>query len=665
MIDSSDPVELNTGAAEIAWQPTPEYLARSRLRRFMERYGIPTFPQLYRRSVTDMEWYWDAVVQDLELEFFTPYSRVLDLPAGIEWPRWFVGGAYNYVHDAVDRQAASRPNGTAISWEGEDGEVRTLTYGELHTQVSRAANVLRSLGIGKGDRIGVFMPMLPETAVATLAISRLGAIYVPIFSGYGAAAVASRLNDCDARLLITADGFYRAGKAISMLQIATKAATLSPSLESILVVPRLQGTEYNPKSKVGVPSGPTKCVDWRALVDSQPDHCPTEQTAADDPFMVIYTSGTTGQPKGVVHVHSGFPIKAAQELAYCFDLHAGERLFYLSDIGWMMGPWSIIGSLMLGATLFLYEGAITYPQPDRIWEMVERHGITHLGISPTAVRSLMAHGDEMVKRHDLRSLQILAGAGEPWSEGAWRWLFEVVGEGKRPIINYSGGTEVSGGILSNNTLLPIKPCAFSGPVPGMAADVVDEAGNSVRGQVGELALRTPCPGTTRDFWRDPDRYLETYWSRVPGLWMHGDWARLDDDGFWYILGRSDDTIKVAGKRIGPAEVESAALSHPAVAEAAAVGVPDELKGEALILFAVLRARHSPNDTLRAEIEATVVSHLGKALKPHAVLFTEELPRTRNGKILRRLVRQSYLGEPPGDLSALENPSALKAVASAK
>jgi acetyl-CoA synthetase len=381
--------------------------------------------------------------------------------------------------------------------------------------------------------------------------------------------------------------------------------------------------------------------------------------------MIIYTSGTTGRPKGVVHAHAGFPLKAAQELAYCFDLHAGDRLFWISDIGWMMGPWAITGALMLGATCFLYEGAIAHPQPDRVWAMVERHRITHLGISPTAVRGLMGHGDRWVRAHDLGSLLFLAGAGEPWNPGPWRWLFEVVGGGTRPLINYSGGTEVSGGILSCNPLLPLKPCAFSAPVPGMAADVVDPAGQPVRGAVGELAIRQPWPGITRGFWRDPDRYLETYWSRVPGLWVHGDWARVDQDGFWYIEGRSDDTIKIAGKRVGPAEVESAALSHPAVAEAAAIGVPDSLKGEALVVFATLRPGHAQTEQLRAEIEAAIVAHLGKALKPQAVRFVRDIPRTRNGKILRRLVRSAHLGEPPGDLSALENSAALEAISEAE
>jgi acetyl-CoA synthetase len=294
-----------------------------------------------------------------------------------------------------------------------------------------------------------------------------------------------------------------------------------------------------------------------------------------------------------------------------------------------------------------------------VWSLVERHRVTHLGIAPTAIRTLMGHGDHWVTQHDLGSLVVLAGAGEPWNPEPWRWYFDVVGGGKRPIINYSGGTEVAGGILGSNTLLPIKPCAFSAPVPGMAADVVDYEGNPVRGAVGELALRATCPGTTRGFWGDPQRYLDTYWSRIPGLWVHGDWARIDEDGFWYILGRSDDTIKVAGKRVGPAEVESAAIAHPAVVEAAAIGIPDELKGEALVLFVRLHVGHAPTQQVTSEIDDGLMAQLGKVFRPHRIYIVADLPRTRNGKILRRLVRQQYLGEPLGDMSALENPEALQ------
>jgi acetyl-CoA synthetase len=651
------PVAQDSDSPDIAWRPGPAYIERSRLRRFMERHGIASVADLMARSTTDLAWFWDAVVQDLELEWFHPYSAVVDLSRGIEWPRWFPGGRYNYVHDAVDKQALRlRPGARAVGWEGEDGAVRTLTFAELYHEVNRAANALKALGIGKGDRVGIFMPMLPETVVATLAVSKIGAIFIPIFSGYGAAAVAARLSDCDAKLLITADGFYRRGAPIPMKETADEAAALSPTVQHLLVVRRL-GRD--------VPWTAGRDVWWHDLVPAQSADCPTEQTDAEDPYMIIYTSGTTGRPKGAVHTHCGFPIKGAQDMAHTFDVQAGDSFFWISDIGWMMGPWVISGSLMLGATCFLYEGLISYPEPDRVWALIERHRITHLGISPTAIRSLMGQGDHWPHDRDLSSLLFFGSSGEPWNPDPWRWLLDVVGGGTRPIINYSGGTEISGGILSCIPLLPLKPCSFNAPVPGMAADVVDAEGRPVRGAVGELAIRQPWPGMTRGFWRDDARYLDAYWARVPGVWIHGDWARIDEDGFWYILGRSDDTIKVAGKRVGPAEVESAAVSHPAVAEAAAIGVPDALKGESLVVFAMLRPGHAESDALRAEIEAAIVHQLGKSLKPHAIFFVRDIPRTRNAKILRRLVRKRYLDEPLGDTSALENPAALDEIAAAR
>jgi len=656
MPDYPIPVAHDSDSPDIVWRPSPAYLERNRLRRFMARHSIATLDELLARSTSDLRWFWDAVVQDLELEWFQPYTAVVDLSRGVAWARWFPGGRYNYVHDAVDKHAAQRPNAPALAWEGEDGTVRAFTCAELATEVNRAANALKTLGIGKGDRVGVFMPMIPEVVIATLAISKIGAIFIPIFSGYAGTAVAARLTDCDAKLLITADGFLRRGSAVPMKETADEAAALSPSVAHVLTVRRLGRA---------VPWTTGRDVWWHDALAGQPDECATEQTEAEDPYMIIYTSGTTGRPKGALHTHCGFPIKGAQDMAHSFDLQAGDTLFWITDIGWMMGPWAISGTLMLGARLFIYEGLPSYPQPDRLWELTARHGVTHLGVSPTLIRALMGQGDHWPQAHDLSRLLFFGSTGEPWNPDPWRWLFDVVGGGTRPILNYSGGTEIAGGILACSPLLPLKPGCFNAPVPGMAADVVDADGVPLREAVGELVIRRPWPGMTRGFWGDPERYIETYWSRIPGVWVHGDWARIDADGFWYILGRSDDTIKVAGKRVGPAEVESAAVAHPAVAEAAAIGVPDDLKGEVLVVFALLRPGSAPDAALRAAVEATIVGQLGKTLKPHAIHFVRDLPRTRNGKILRRLVRKSYLGEPLGDTSALENPPSLDEIAAAR
>jgi acetyl-CoA synthetase len=397
---------------------------------------------------------------------------------------------------------------------------------------------------------------------------------------------------------------------------------------------------------------------WSDAVSTRAGAGATERTDAEDPLMIIYTSGTTGRPKGAIHTHCGFPVKAAQDMVHAFDVQPGERMYWVSDMGWMMGPWELLGMTVLGGTIVTYDGALDFPGPDRLWSIVERHEVDVLGVSPTLIRSLMRHGEEPVRRHTLTSLRILGSTGEPWNPEPWRWLFEIIGGGRLPIINYSGGTEVSGGLVAGNVLTPLKPAAFAGPPPGIAADVVDEQGRSVRNQVGELVVRAPWIGMTRGFWNDSERYEQTYWSRFPDVWVHGDWAAIDEDGLWYILGRSDDTIKIAGKRLGPAEVESVLVEHPAVIEAAAIGVPDAMKGQALVCFCVLRAGREPTAALVEELKSLVAGRLGKPLRPASLEVVSDLPKTRNAKVMRRVIRAAYLGEPAGDVSSLENPQAV-------
>ena len=640
-------------AGEVVWRPTQEYLTRSRLLGFMRRHGIEKYPEFLQRSVDDPEWFWAAVVEDIDFQFYEPFRQVLDLSRGKEWARWFTGGRLNYVHNALDKHAAGPArHRTAIRWEGEEGQTRSLTYGELDEEVRRLSNVLMSLGVSKGDRVGLFMPMGPEVAAASLAVSKIGAIYIPLFSGFNASAIATRLKDAEARLLITADGFYRRGQNVPMKETADEAVRRSPSVEHVLVYRR-----------TGRPIAWTEGQDvwWHEALAQAGTSVPTVPLDPEDPFMIIYTSGTTGRPKGAIHSHDGFPLKGVQDMAHLFDVQEDDVLFWFTDMGWMMGPWAIIGALTLGATVLLYDGAPDYPRPDRVWELVERHRVTVLGISPTAIRALMRQGEEWVRRHDLSSLRVLGSTGEPWNPEPWLWYFEHVGGSRCPIINYSGGTEISGGILGGTTIQPLRPMAFTGPVPGMDADVVDEKGRPVRGSVGELVLRQPWPGMTRGFWRDRERYLQTYWSRWPGVWAHGDWALIDKDSFWYIQGRSDDTLKVAGKRLGPAEVETAAMTHPAVAEAAAIGKPDELKGEVPVVFAVLNPGHEPGDGLREEIIEAVARELGRPFRPNAVRFVEELPKTRNAKVMRRVVRAAYLDRDLGDITSLENPASVEAI----
>ena len=647
----SDGPSLRT---EPAWRPQPEHLARSRLLRFVRRAGLSSVNELRECAAAEPAWFWGEVVRDLDLAWYRPPDRTLDLSDGLPFPRWFPGGRLNYVNNAVDRHARG-PAGDqpALIWEGEEGATRTLTYRALLGEVERAAAALHALGVRRGDRVGILLPMTLECAIATLACSRIGAIYTPIFSGYAAPAVAARLNDCTARVLITADGFFRRGRVVPLKAIADEAVRSAPSVEHLLVVRRVGIAD--------VPWQQGRDVWWDDLVPRQASGFPCVETEADAPFMVIYTSGTTGRPKGAVHTHAGFPIKAAQDMAHCFDIQADDRVWWYTDLGWMMGPWLIMGSLILGATAVLYDGAPDWPAPDRLWAVAARHRVTTLGVAPTGVRALMRADPQGPARHDLSSLRALASSGEPWNPEPWWWYFHVVGSGRCPVINYSGGTEISGGIVAATTVEPQQPCGFAGPVPGMAADVVDEAGQSLRGEVGELVLRQPWVGMTQGFWGDRERYLETYWSRWPDVWMHSDWALVDQDGSWYIHGRSDDTLTIAGKRLGPAEVESAAAAHPAVAEAAAIGVPDEIKGERIVVFAVLGAGHDPADELAAAVADTVAAQLGKPLRPAAVHFVHDLPRTRSNKIMRRLVRATFLGDDPGDLSSLENPSALDAV----
>ena len=592
--------------SEAPWQPTAADLAESRLARFVRDALAGTrhatvaaaadgLETLQARAVADPGWFWGLAADDIGVAWQRRPATVLDLAGGPARARWWIGGAFNHAVAATEPWAAARPDEAALAWEGEDGAVRTFTWAELDREVRRAARRLAAAGVGEGTRVGILLPMLAETAIAVLALGRLRAVFSPIFSGFAAPAIAARLAAFEATHLITADGFLRRGAVVPLKAVADEAVELAPGVRTVVVVRRLGRAALETADRAG------RDVDWASEatptgdadaspsgVDPAADAVPPTEPEA--PYMVIYTSGTTGQPKGTVHVHGGFPIKAAQDLAHTFDLRAGDTLCWFTDLGWMMGPWAISGALLLGARLVMYEGAPDWPDAGRLWSLVARHRITHFGVSPTLVRALRAHGEAPVRDHDLSSLRVIGSTGEPWNPDPWRWCFDVVGGGRLPIVNYSGGTEIAGGIVGCSLLRPIRPTSFNGPCIGMAADIVDGDGRPVRGAVGELALRAPWPGMTRGFWAEPgdERYLETYWSRIPGLWIHGDWAATDADGYWYIHGRSDDTLKVAGKRVGPAEVEACAVAHPAVLAAAAIGIPDELKGEAIVVLCVPR-----------------------------------------------------------------------------
>jgi len=663
--------------ASHVWTPSPAVVDRSNVNRFMTRHGISSYHELIARSTDQIEWFWEAVVEELGITFSRPYDAILDASRGIAWPRWFLGGAVNLADHCLDRHAQSAGRDrTAVIAETEEGVVRRLSYAELHAETCRFSNALKRLGIAPGDSVGLFLPMVPEAVVAFMGCATIGAVAVPIFSGFGAQAVAARLADAGAKVLVTVDATSRRGRPIPLEPVAVEAAAGCPSLKHLIVARRsAEGRAGTPRAR-SVPGPPplappsqggerdapaTGAIDWDELLAPESPDCPSVPLDPESPVLIAYTSGTTGRPKGAVHVHGGFLVKIAQEAAYQVDMQRDDRLFWVTDLGWIMGPWEIVGSLAAGGTVVLAEGAPDYPAPDRLWSMVERHRVTILGVSPTLIRALARHGDDPIRCHDLASLRILASTGEPWDPESWRWYFEHAGGGRLPIINFSGGTEVGACLLSPLPITPLKPCSLGGPALGMAVDVFGADGRPLRGSLGELVCTKPWPSMTRGIWGDPERYLATYWSRWPDVWVHGDWACIDDDGDWFLHGRSDDTLNVAGKRLGPAEVESILAEHPAVAESAAVGVPDDLKGEVILCFATLRAGHLPSNALRGELCNLVAHALGKSFEPKSVVFVAELPKTRSGKIVRRVIRSIAIGQDLGDCSSIENMGALEGI----
>jgi acetyl-CoA synthetase len=634
---------------EFVWEPSEGVLDRANVVRLMRRHGIADYWELVRRAQDDPEWFWPAAIEDMGLEFSEPWMQVVDASRGPEWATWFVGGKLNLAWNCVHRWArGERASAVAAIGLGEDGSRQALTFAEMSAEVTKLAEGLRELGVGPGDAVATYLPMSPQVAIASHACAHLGAIQVPIFSGFAAPAVAARLVDSDAKVLVTADGSLRRGKRVAMKEIVDEAAAEARHLEHVVVWRRL-GDAFSMSERD---------VDWDELTEAQPATLEPLEVESEHPYLLTYTSGTTGRPKGVVHVQGGFLVSIAREAAYQADLRPDDVLHFATDMGWIMGPWTVVGGGAMGCTIVYAEGAPDWP-PDRLWRLVESERVSVLGLSPTLVRALIPHGEP---KADLSSLRIFVTTGEPWNPDPYMWLYERVGGGRAPVINISGGTEVGACFLSPSVAIPIKSCSLGGPALGMAVDVVDAGGRPVRGEVGELVCRKPFPGMTRGFWRDPERYLDTYWRRLPGVWVHGDWASIDEDGYWFLHGRSDDTLNIAGKRVGPAELESAAVAHPAVAEAAAVGVPHDVKGEVAWIFCVLVPGQEPTDELAAEVSELVARELGKAFRPDRVAFVPALPKTRSAKIVRRAVRAKALGADPGDLSSLENPESLEAIA---
>jgi acetyl-CoA synthetase len=635
------------------WTPSEELIERSNLSRLMGRLGVDDYHALHRLSLDEPDRFWSAVVADLELDLSEPWEHVVDTSEGPEWAKWFVGSRLNLAWNCVHRWAAGElRDAEAAVWQSEDGERQSLTWHELSHEVSVLAEGLASMGIGEGDVVGIYLPMSPQVAIASHAIAHLGAVQVPIFSGFAAHAVGARLADAGAKALITADGSLRRGQVVPMKQIADEALRDAPTVTHTVVWRRLGADDT--RMVLG------RDVYWDDLVDGRSGELPVVQVDAEAPYLIAYTSGTTGRPKGALHVQGGFLVSIAREAAYQSDLHPGDRVHFATDMGWIMGPWTVVGAGANGAAVVFAEGAPDWPA-DRLWKLVEAERVTMLGVSPTLIRALIPHGDPVA---DLSSLRSFCTTGEPWNLDPYMWLHERVGGGRAPIVNISGGTEVGACFLSTCILEPIKPVALGFPALGIDLDVVDAEGRPVRGDVGELVCRRPWPGMTRGVWGDPERYLDTYWRRFPGVWTHGDWASIDEDGYWFLHGRSDDTLNIAGKRIGPAELESAAVGHPAVAEAAAVGVPHDVKGEVAWVFCVPRPGVEPDDALTREVADAIAAELGKAFRPDRVAWVQALPKTRSAKIVRRAVRARALGRDPGDLSSVENPESLDEIARA-
>jgi acetyl-CoA synthetase len=636
---------------DFVWTPTPDQVESANITRLARRLGVERYHDLHRISIEEPARFWPAVIEDLGLEWSEPWTDVLDDSRGAEWATWFVGGKLNLAWDCVHRWAAGElAEEEAAIWQSEDGRRVAYTWRELSDEVYRLAEGLASLGLGPGDAVGIYLPMSPQVAIASHACAHIGAVQVPIFSGFAAPAIAARLADAKAKALITADGSLRRGQVVRMKEIADEALQNAPTVTHTVVWRRLELDD--------LPMTFGRDRFWDDVAAYSGERLAPTQVDSEHPYLLAYTSGTTGKPKGALHVQGGFLVSIAREVAYQANVKPGDRIHFATDMGWIMGPWTVTGGGACGATVVYAEGAPDFPD-DRLWRLVESERVTMLGVSPTLVRALLPKGEPEA---DMSSLKAICTTGEPWNRDPYMWLFEHVGGGHVPIVNCSGGTEVGACFLSTCVTEPVKPVALGFPALGQDMDVFDAAGKPVCGEVGELVCKRPWPGMTRGIWGDDERYLDAYWRRFPGVWTHGDWASVDGDGYWFLHGRSDDTLNIAGKRIGPAELESAAVAHHAVAEAAAIGVPHDVKGEVAWIFCVLRPGTDPTSACALEISTAVTDELGKAFKPERIVFVSALPKTRSAKIVRRAVRARVLGRDPGDLSSLENPEALDEIA---
>ena len=610
-------------------------------------------PSIYQRADEDFEGFWAE--QAKNLTWFKPYDKVLEWNA--PWAKWFVGGELNACFNCVDRHIAGvRKNKAAIIWEGEPGDDRVLTYRDLYREVNRAAAALQRLGVKKGDRVAIYMGMVPELPISLLACARLGAPHNVVFGGFSPAALRDRINDSQAKVVITCDGAYRRGAVVPLKDNVDAAVAECPSIEKVLVVQRVGPNAKRVTMKDG------RDIWWHDALNAEPwREVPCEPVDAEHPLYILYTSGTTGQPKGVLHTTAGYLLGTSTTHRLVFDLKEDDTYFCTADIGWVTGhSYIVYGPLTNGATSLMYEGAPDYPDKDRMWSIVEKFGVTTYYTAPTAIRAHMRWGDEYTQRHGLDSLRLLGTVGEPINPEAWIWYHTNIGHGRCPVVDTWWQTE-TGMILITPLpgLVTLKPGSATRPFPGLSAAILDDAGNAVPDNSGgNLVMTRPWPAMMRTIWGDDERYAQQYWSKYPGKYLTGDGARRDGDGYFWLLGRVDDVVNVAGHRIGTMEVESALVSHPSVAEAAVIGISDELKGQALAAFVTPRSGFKPSEQLIKELRAQVTKEIGPIARPDKIFFTAELPKTRSAKIMRRLLRDVAEGRVLGDTTTLTDPTVL-------
>jgi acetyl-CoA synthetase len=624
---------------ERVFPPPPEFQKKALIRSLKE------YQKLYDEAAKDPDGYWGARAKE-ELYWKTPFQTVL------EWKppnaKWFLGGITNLCYNALDRHLAKYAEKTAILFEGEPGDVRKLSYRQLHADVCRLANGLKSLGVRKGDRVGIYLPMIPEAATAMLACARIGAVHSVVFGGFSSEAVRERMNDAGAKVVLTADGGWRKGSVVPLKANVDAALPHMPSVEKVVVLKRtLNAIQMGPKD-----------ISWEALVESQATTCEPEWVDSEHPLFILYTSGSTGKPKGVLHSTAGYAVYVSLSTRWVFDLKDDDTYWCTADVGWVTGhSYVVYGPLLNHATSFLYEGAPVTPGPDRFWDNIERHKITILYTAPTAIRAFMRTGDEHPKKHNLTSLRLLGTVGEPINPEAWMWYRDVIGGGRCPIVDTWWQTE-TGGILVSPLpgATPTKPGSATLPLPGVSLSVLGRDGKEApTGQGGKLFISKPWPSMLRSVYGDPERYAKTYFSEVPGIYFTGDGARIDKDGYLWVMGRVDDVVNVAGHRLGTAEVESALVSEGRVAEAAVVGRPDDLKGTALVAFVTLKKGVESSAEVKAQLSAHVVKEIGAIARPDEIRFADALPKTRSGKIMRRLLRDVAAGkQTTGDTTTLED-----------